>query len=194
VFDLEAEVREWRNYLRARGSILESDVEELEGHLREEYAVLSAEGLQPDEAFLIAAKRIGNADALAREFAKVNVERLWKQLLVESDDPAVRRRGARDIALVVLLAVAAGVLSKLATLAGIAATPFGPHGVAFLRNLSFYILPPLAALLAVRRGGSVRALAAAGVPLLLALAAMNLYPFGGGDTEILTGIHAPILL
>jgi hypothetical protein len=39
-------------------------------------------GLAEDEAFLIAVKRIGELDALSREFAREHSERLWKRLVV----------------------------------------------------------------------------------------------------------------
>ncbi len=67
---LEEQIAQWRLYLRRRRAIDGPDVEELEGHLRDQIAVLSEAGLAGDEAFLIAVKRMGNLDALSREFAR----------------------------------------------------------------------------------------------------------------------------
>lgn len=41
-------------------------------HLRDEVDDLKDAGLAVDEAFLISVKRLGNADAIANEFAKIN--------------------------------------------------------------------------------------------------------------------------
>ena len=79
---LEEQVSEWRSYLRRRQAIHSIDVAELEDHLREQIAGLVHAGLAADEAFLVAVKRMGNLDALSREFAREHSERLWKQLVI----------------------------------------------------------------------------------------------------------------
>jgi len=66
------------------------DVEELEGHLRDQLVALTEAGLAADEAFLVAVKRMGSLDARSREFARAHSERLWKQSVMapETDEPA----------------------------------------------------------------------------------------------------------
>ena len=54
---LETQITQWRNWLRRRQAIGNSDVEELEGHLRDLVVDLRATGLAADEAFLVAVKR-----------------------------------------------------------------------------------------------------------------------------------------
>ena len=83
---LEEQIGRWRNYLRRRQAIHGVDVEELEDHLRDQVAALVDGGLSGDEAFLVAVKRVGDLDELSREFAREYSERLWKQLVVSSDD------------------------------------------------------------------------------------------------------------
>src|SRR6185436_19041236 len=83
---LEEQIEQWRSYLRRRQAIQSVDVAELEDHLREQVAGLVAAGLATDEAFLVAVKRMGNLDALSREFAREHSERLWKQLVVVPSD------------------------------------------------------------------------------------------------------------
>src|SRR5574339_627599 len=104
---LEEQIDQWRSYLRRRQAIHSVDVAELEDHLREQVAGLVAAGLAADEAFLIAVKRMGDLDALSREFAREHSERLWKQLVVVSSDsgepPA---RGRRDALVAFGVAVA----------------------------------------------------------------------------------------
>jgi hypothetical protein len=79
---LEEQIAQWRAYLRRRQAVHGPDVEELEGHLRDQLAALTEAGLSGDEAFLVAVKRMGSLDALSREFARAHSERLWKQLAI----------------------------------------------------------------------------------------------------------------
>src|ERR671920_1138213 len=83
---VEEQIGRWRSYLRRRQAIHSVDVAELEDHLREQIAVLADAGLTTDEAFLVAVKRMGDLDTLSREFAREHSERLWKQLVLGSDD------------------------------------------------------------------------------------------------------------
>ena len=84
---LEEQIGQWRGYLHRRQAIHSVDVAELEDHLREQVAVLVDAGLAADEAFLVAVKRMGDLDALSREFASEHSDRLWKQLVVSPSDP-----------------------------------------------------------------------------------------------------------
>src|ERR671938_252494 len=79
---LEEQIDRWRSYLRRRQAIHSVDVAELEDHLREQVAVLVDAGLAPDEAFLVAVKRMGNLDGLSGELGREHWDRLWKQLVV----------------------------------------------------------------------------------------------------------------
>ncbi|HET7299319.1 MAG TPA: permease prefix domain 1-containing protein, partial [Oleiagrimonas sp.] len=83
---VERQIDQWRNWLRRRQAIHATDMVELEDHLREQIAALTDAGLADDEAFLVAVKRMGDLDALSREFAREHAERLWKQLVVVSGD------------------------------------------------------------------------------------------------------------
>src|SRR6266478_4376593 len=79
---LEEQIAQWREYLRRRQAFHGSDIEELEGHLRDQLTALTEAGLARDEAFLVAVKRMGSLDALSREFARAHSEQLWKQLVI----------------------------------------------------------------------------------------------------------------
>src|SRR5512146_1589423 len=118
---LEEQIDQWRSYLRCRQAIYSADVAELEDHLREQIAVLIDAGLDTDEAFLVAVKRMGDLDALSREFAREHSERLWKQLVVVSPDAeeARARAGRTDAIVAFSLAAAAAVLVKVPALFGI---------------------------------------------------------------------------
>src|SRR6185436_19695937 len=92
---LEEQIDQWRSYLRRREAIHSVDAAELEDHLREQIALLTAAGLATDEAFLVAVKRMGALDALSLEFAREHSERLWKQLVISSDAAGEPKRAAR---------------------------------------------------------------------------------------------------
>ena len=91
---LEEQIEQWRTYLCDRKALDDTDVEELEGHLRDQVLALTEAGLAGDEAFLVAVKRMGRMDALSGEFARVHSERLWKQLVLapEASDESEKPR------------------------------------------------------------------------------------------------------
>lgn len=78
--ELDAAVAAWRRGLAGRADLGSDDLDELEDHLREAVADLQARGLSAEEALLVAARRLGDADALGGRLATA--------------DPA-RRRGLR---------------------------------------------------------------------------------------------------
>src|SRR5215212_9512160 len=97
---LEEQIAQWRAYVRRRQVLHEPDVEELEGHLRDQLTALIEAGLSADEAFLIAVKRMGSLDALSREFARAHSERLWKQLVMAPDAEKPANTGRAEVLVV----------------------------------------------------------------------------------------------
>src|SRR6185436_5377444 len=196
---LEEQIEQWRSYLRRRQAIQSVDVAELEDHLREQVAGLVAAGLATDEAFLVAVKRMGNLDALSREFALEHAERLWKQLVVSSSDAgAPQVVGRADAIVVFCLAVAAAVLVKVPALFGIPMDD--PNTAFYIRNASFFVLPLLTGYFAWKRqldAGTLRWLAAA---FIAGGVFVNIYPFARhrhgefGATEALSALHLPMAL
>jgi hypothetical protein len=190
---LEDQIDRWRSYLRRRQAIHSVDVAELEDHLREQIAVLSDAGLASDEAFLVAVKRMGDLDALSREFAREHSDRLWKQLVVSPSDTGEPRAAARTDAVVAFgLAVAAGVAVKVPAFFGL---DLDEDAGFYARNMSFFVLPLLTGYFAWKRRlerGMLRWLALA---FIAAAVLANAYPFApGGHTEALTALHLPMAL
>src|SRR6476661_4207193 len=103
---VETQIDEWRRYVRGHSVVSTADSDELEDHLRARIDELSSAGLAPDEAFLVAVKRMGSLDDLTREFAREHSDRLWKQLVLTGDagSPAADKRSRRDLWVVVLCA------------------------------------------------------------------------------------------
>src|SRR4028118_1947920 len=138
---LEEQIDQWRSYLRRRQAIHSVDVAELEDPPRRAGAVLVAAGLAADGAFRVAVKRVGDLDALSREFASEHSDRLWKQLVVVPSDSRDPRSQPRTDAIVAFcLAVAAAVLIKVPALFGI---QLDGDASFYARNLSLFVLPLL---------------------------------------------------
>ena len=186
---VESQIAEWRAYVASAASVNGHDVDELEDHLRHQIAELNAAGLTDDEAFLIAVKRMGDLDALSREFAREHSGRLWKQLLRGDDEPTLAASGWLET---LVFAVAAAVAIQVARLA--AGFP-DEEPTWFARNVSLFVLPFLAAYFARRRQLDPRQWALTAAPFVLAALVVNLYPYDAdSDTEILVALHLPVVL
>jgi hypothetical protein len=191
---VEEQIARWRSYLGRRQAIHSVDVAELEDHLREQIAVLADAGLAPDEAFLVAVKRMGDLDALSREFAREHSDRLWKQLVVSPSDTGEPRDAARTDAIVAFcLAVAAALAIKVPALFGIQLED--QNAGFYARNLSLFVLPLLTGYFVWKRRLDTSTLRWLAVAFVAAGVFANVYPFAlGGSTEVLTALHLPIAL
>jgi hypothetical protein len=188
---LEAQIGEWRSYLERRQAIHSVDIAELEDHLREQIRVLSDAGLSADEAFLVAAKRLGELDALSREFAREHSERLWKQLFASAPQGKDAEATRKDTIVAFALATAAALLVKAPMLFGI--TLDNNEGF-YARNVSFFVLPLLAAYFAWKRPRH-RMLVWLPLAFIAAAAIINAYPFvPEGYTQVLAILHLPMAL
>ena len=190
---LDEQIDQWRSYLRRRQAIHSVDVVELEDHLREQIAGLTGAGLAADEAFLVAVKRMGDLDALSREFAREHSDRLWKQLVVSPADTGQPRAAARTDATVAFgLAAAAAVAIKVPELFGL---QLDQNAGFYARNLSLFVLPLLTGYFAWKRGLATRTLPWLALAFVTAGVFANVYPFAsGGSTEVLTALHVPVAL
>jgi hypothetical protein len=79
MFDLEERLEQWRQRFTSMEALRGSDIEELEQHLRDSMAALTSNGLDAEEAFIIATRRVGAPGSVEREFAKVNGSHIWSQ-------------------------------------------------------------------------------------------------------------------
>jgi hypothetical protein len=180
--------------LGRRRAIHPVDVAELEDHLRDQIATLVDAGLSPDEAFLVAVKRIGAQDTIANEFAREHSERLWKQLIAAPDaTDAAGGEARREMLVVFALTAAAALGIKVPELFGLEL--MGDEAGFYARNISFFVLPLLTGYFVwKRRVGPGTwgwlALAFAGAAVVA-----NIFPFDmGSDTARLLALHLPIAL
>jgi hypothetical protein len=192
---LEEQIAQWRMYLRRRRAIHDPDVDELEGHLRDQLAALREAGLAGDEAFFVAVKRLGSLDALSREFAREHSERLWKQLVIAPTADHGGKSDRTETLIVLSLVAAAALAVKVPALFGHPISPNDELPLFYARNAGLFVLPLLAIYFIWKRGLSV----ASGLWLALLFAAgavfANVFSFPKrSDTELLTILHLPIAL
>ncbi|WP_418276706.1 permease prefix domain 1-containing protein [Isoptericola jiangsuensis] len=185
---LETQVERWQDYVRRHRAIAPADVDEMTDHLRERIADLQDAGLDDDEAFLVAVKRMGRLDAVSHEFAQAHSERLWKQLVLVPEEP-IDGPGTRtrELGVVLALAVGAGTAVKIAaeTLAD----------VTFVANVAFLVLPFLLGYLVWKRRPAPGVVVTLAAVLAACCAVVNLYPFDdGGSTMLLAVVHAPVVV
>jgi hypothetical protein len=196
---LEEQIAQWRAYLRRRQAVHGPDVEELEGHLRDQLVALTESGLAGDEAFLVAVKRMGNLDALSREFARAHSERLWKQLVIAGDTDTSANTITTEVFIVVGLAIAAALAVKVPALFGLRIDT-GEESFYF-RNASLFVLPLLAIYFVWKRGADTAIALWLALPFVAGAVFANVFPFPKGaqgccrsDTEVLSVLHLPIAL
>jgi hypothetical protein len=75
-YDLNAAVENWRNELAAQPNLTSDDRRELETHLRAAIAGFQQRGLNDEESFWLARKRVGQPPQLGEEFVKADPTRL----------------------------------------------------------------------------------------------------------------------
>jgi hypothetical protein len=192
---LEERIGEWRSYVLRRQEITTADVDELEDHLRNQVSDLQEAGLDGEEAFLIGVKRLGELDALSREFAREYSERLWKRLVV-AEAAGSGAAWSPEARVALGLAVAAAVAIKVPGLFGLSLTDDTLASQSFyIRNLSLFVLPFLAGFFAWKRGLDSAGLLRLAAPFIAGALAVNLLPFTPmGNTEVLAALHLPIAL
>ncbi len=195
---LEGQIAQWRTYLVRQRAVHADDVEELEDHLRAQVASLTEAGLSPDEAFLVAVKRLGDLNTLSREFAREYSERLWKQLVMTSDGGEEDGAAARTesvVVVVVALALVSALAIKIPELFGLELFRDQNQGF-YARNASLFVLPLLAGYFVWKRQLAwVSHRWLVGAFVAVAVFANDVYPFSpGGHTEVLTVLHVPIAL
>lgn len=192
---LKERIGEWRSYVLRRQAIDANDVDELEDHLRTQVADLREAGLDEEEAFLIAVKRLGGLDSLSREYAREYSERLWKRLVVAPEASEGGAEWRKEALVAVGLAVAAGVAFKVPELFGLSHDGSDAAELVYIRNLSLFVLPFLAGFFAWKRGLAPAGRLWLAVPFIVAALAINLLPFTpAGHTEVLAALHLPIAL
>ncbi len=78
-FDLGNAIQGWREELAAQPGLTPEEQRELETHLRDSVAGLRQRGLNDEDSFWLACRRVGHPQKLAEEFAKADPARVWRE-------------------------------------------------------------------------------------------------------------------
>jgi hypothetical protein len=186
---LDTQIDLWRAHMERRATMTTPEVDELEDHLRGHIETLTAAGLSDDEAFLVAMKRLGSQDDIAREFARENSKRLWKQLVLGATEEDARKSGATGWLPAVLFAVFGAALVRLPLFGNLN----GWAGESYARAAGVIGLAAVVAYLLWRNipSRTLTVTVAGGMAVLAGLALM--YPLrSGGDAFISTALHVPV--
>lgn len=140
MFDLNEALRNWQEQMNQGDGCSQDDIDELEEHLREEMAGLLQTGLSSEEAFLLAARRLGRVDALTEEFEKVNASSVWRR----------RLRWMAIGVLIYLAASTAGTAFREALTAGAAIAGVNPYVLGVVSPLASVGIMALIVVLAVK--------------------------------------------
>jgi hypothetical protein len=187
MFDLELNIRSWSDLVKEKGHFTESDVLELEDHLRDEIEDLIKVGLSEEEAFLISVKRLGNVHAISNEFSKIN-ENLWKHLITDSSPTKIKNR--QQILLVVIFSILAGTLFQIPVFFG-----YSLNDMSHFMNITLFILPFVALFFIIKRKLDLKLSSIVLGIFIISAIIMNLYPsHTPHNTEALSIIHLPIFL
>jgi len=189
---LQSRLDPWKSYVYERGGEDRGRLEQLEGQLRSDASDLMSAGLDADEAFLIALKRVSDYDAASRAFARDYADVIFAAPISERE---LRSSYATTAEFLVMFgcAVAAGIAIKVPALLGYQLDGNGEE--VYLLNLSLFVLPFLLVYLTWVHRPPRRELIAVSTILAAGAVFVNAYPFAaGGSTQVLAAIHLPIVL
>jgi hypothetical protein len=78
-FDLNTAIENWRQELAGQLNLASDDRRELETHLHEAVAGFQQRGLNDEESFWLARRRVGQPEQLAEEFVKADPAAVWRE-------------------------------------------------------------------------------------------------------------------
>ncbi|MFZ0828632.1 MAG: permease prefix domain 1-containing protein [Verrucomicrobiia bacterium] len=78
-FDLNVAIENWRQELAGQPSLVSDDRRELETHLRDAIAGFQQRGLNDEESFWLAHRRVGQPQQLGEEFEKADPAKIWRE-------------------------------------------------------------------------------------------------------------------
>jgi hypothetical protein len=78
-FNLTAAIESWRSELVAQPNLASDDRRELETHLRDAIVGFQQRGLNDEESFWLARRRVGQLPQLGEEFIKADPAKVWRE-------------------------------------------------------------------------------------------------------------------
>jgi len=78
-YDLNAAIENWRQELATQANLTAEVRRELETHLRDAIVGFQQRGLNDEESFWLARRRVGHPQQLDEEFVKANPVAVWRK-------------------------------------------------------------------------------------------------------------------
>jgi hypothetical protein len=78
-YDLNAAIENWRSELAVQANLTAEVRRELETHLRDAIAGFQQRGLNDEESFWLARRRVGQPQQLGEEFVKADPTKVWRE-------------------------------------------------------------------------------------------------------------------
>ena len=193
---LEGRIAAWRAQVLRASDPDGAALEDLEASLSGQFDALRQTGLDGDEAFLIALKRVGERHApTAGVPGRSTPAGSWtgRRRIRRGRRPATSPGSERRETLVVFgLAALAAAAIRLPELFGF---PLADGGGVYVRNLSLFVFPCLAGYFGWKRRLEAPSAIRVGLAFVAAAVLVNAFPFAPeGATESLAALHLPIAL
>jgi len=167
------------------------ETQSLKENLTQKIKVLLNQGLDEEESFLIAVKRLAKEKGY---HLMLSDGPSWREVAIKAKEIHSENNKVKSILMVVLFSLIAGTLSKLPewiygnnyTMA---------YSMMVFKNVTLYVLPLVALYLLIQRKSSRKmTLVLMGI-FAVTILLINVYPYTGDrNTEILTGLHTPLLM
>jgi len=192
MFDLTESLNLWINHVKDKMKLSESETKELRETLVKKVSSLSSQGLSEEESFLISAKRLSKEKGYHLVLSEGP---LWKEVAIKAKETQTETNRLRSILMVVFFSLIAGTMSKLPEWIYGTNNYSMAYGMMVFKNITLYVLPLVALYLLIQHKSSRKMILVVMGIFALTIVLINVYPFNGDrNTEILTGLHTPLLL
>ncbi len=193
--NLELHISEWKIHISNYYRVQSSQLEQLELQLRAQISILMDSGLNIEEAFWVATKRIENLDDLSTEFKHQQLEWLSRKFGISFNLKSIwGRSSSKEMLIMFVLALCAGLSIKVPEF-------FGVHLLReddtwfYGRNFSLFVIPFLSTYFIWKRRLSYIYIFGVSLVFLVITILANIYAFSSKEENaLLTILHLPIFL
>lgn len=194
MFDLTANSLAWTSHVQTKLNLTQTQLEALQAQLSDAVSSLTESGLTPEEAFLIAIKRVSKANNYV--FLNASETEVWKQVQIKGSETKAQTNRFKSVLLVIVFSLIAGTLSKIPEWFFKPADGWSAaYEMMIFKNITLWVLPLVALYLLIQHKSSRKMILTLMGLFALSFVLINVYPFvGERQTELLSGLHAPLLM
>lgn len=192
MFDLTESMNLWISHVKDKMKLTELETKELRENLAQRTGNLCAQGLTEEEAFLVAAKRLSKESGFHLVLSEGPA---WREVAIKAKETRPETNKVRSILMVLVFSLIAGTMSKLPEfIYGMKDYTIG-YDLMIFKNITLYVLPLVALYLLLQHKSSRKMTMVLMGIFALTIVLINVYPFNGDrNTELLTGLHTPLLM